>query len=295
VSSRATAPQYQLSGSTDLGGEFCRIGLAELRFARAEAAFAAADADALHQCRKSIKRLRALSRLASAAGDRDSKELERELGRIGRRLSEARDAEVLSRVAASLHEAAAAPGKRRPRLLDARPDRHLVAAVVAELGALEPELERFLSDVAVTGADLERSLAESFRTAGKRMRRFMQHGRPEAAHDWRKIVQRLHNQLRLVAGVVPSSTRMRLASLDELAGQLGDYQDLSVLQSALVTGLVRCKPGTRSKLRRAARARKRELERTSLKLGRRLFVLPEPAADREPGAIADSSALAVAR
>ena len=295
MNSRAAAPHYQLSGSTDLASELSRIGIAELRFARAQAEQSAADPDALHQCRKSIKRLRALTRLVSASGDADGNALDRGLGRIGRRLSEARDAEVLGRIANSLHDASGSRAKRRPRLPDARPDRALVATVVAELETIEPELGEFLSSTPVALVDIERCLGEGLGAAAKRMRRFMQHGRPEEAHDWRKLVQRLHNQLRLVAGLVPAASVGRLADLEQLAGHLGDYQDLSVLQAALATGLIRCKPGVRSKLRRAAKVRQRELERTALKLGRRVFRRTETAEAATPGEVDDPVAIAVAR
>lgn len=272
------ALHYKLLHSSDLAGEFCRIGLAELEFACKRAEQIVNDPQqSVHLCRKSIKRLRALLRLVRTPCDDDWAELDRLLSEVGRQLAGSRDADVLGRTVATLHGASSPPADAAQCLRGSRPDQRAVDAIVNDLETIKPSLGDFLSHRTVSLVSVEQRIDQSFRSASKRRQEFEAHGRPDDAHRWRKAVQRLANQMRLVADFIPAAAGSQLVALDELARNLGDHHDLTHLLAALASGRVACRRPSRSTLETAAKARQHELGHAALGIARQLFPLSGPA------------------
>jgi CHAD domain-containing protein len=99
------------------------------------------------------------------------------------------------------------------------------------------------------------------------MRRFSKTGRDEAAHDWRKRVQRCANQLRLVEAIVPILTADQLENLSRTAELLGDYNDLTVLRWALQSGRNEMNQHSHAAFHNKAKQRQRELRQQVLQSG----------------------------
>ena len=259
-----------ISPSDPVGSELVRIADAEIDLALEHAqAIATEPSESIHQCRKSLKRLRALARLAKGNKDSDWRAIDSRLGDAGRLLSASRDASVLghtmNRLASASGPPAIAPGIAALASAETK-------ELILLLQALKPDLDAFLGDREADLPSLYAALESSYRECGKRLERYAADGHPEQAHDWRKAVQRFANQLVLFAGLIPDTTDELLPSLHELAGLLGEYQDLSVFCRTLQEGGIDAISRSGSELLARARSLQHDLAESALPLGKRLFL-----------------------
>lgn len=218
-------------------------------FARATGALRQAGedpAEALHQARRSIKRLRALYRLVRSADPRPvGRELQR-LGAIGRSLGAARDAtaviEALDRLAArQKHDHAELATVRArlaaerdteahdPRLLD-----ETVSVALLELKDAEMAFGRVdLPHDADRAAEvLVSGVGATLRRARQALKAAHETGRDEAFHTLRKATRTHAEHVRALGSLWPRASR-RLKRLDGLARRLGDHNDLVLLAARL--------------------------------------------------------------
>jgi CHAD domain-containing protein len=271
---RRAVPENRISRSASIEAELERIAAAEIDYALDQIRAAAKRPDsAVHQCRKAIKRLRALVRLAGGDDADAGREIDRRLRDAGRLLAAARDADVVRMTAARLC-ADSAHSKR----IDlgggsaaARPDREVRRRV---RNLLREARDLFAGHIGgrrrtpgALGAPVERAGVKATRL----MSRFRERGGPKLAHDWRKSVQRYANQLKLMADVWPELAAAELGSLDALAECLGELNDLTILRAALEAGQIGADVQSRAALRKLARARQRTLRKRALELGESLF------------------------
>lgn len=261
---------------------------------------AAPDEQAIHETRKAIKRLRALLRLLEGELGPDVYARENAALRdVARRLSQARDAEVMLATLDALLE-------RHPRKLErrrgvARLRRGLAAQrdearrqalgdpaaraeVVGELHAFRWRVSgwrlRERPGMALVEADLERVYRR-----GRRRYRRARDGRGErmtTMHEWRKRVKDLRHALEMLDRRGGGRELRKLAARADALGELlGEDHDLAVMAERLRAGrhvrrgeTWRVGRGTRRALLKAIRARRRKLRRRALRLGAQLYERP---------------------
>jgi CHAD domain-containing protein len=206
-------------------------------------------AEAVHETRKRLKRLRAVVRLARDTIGQQTYDRENAAFRMAAgRLSAGRDAQVLLETLDSLRERFGEElpqrmtGVLRARLEEDR-KRALAAALsddagsAAVLGALEEALARtpgwtFERD----GFDgLSPGLKRIYRRGRKRMRAARKDPSPENLHEWRKRVKDLWHASQIVRVAQPKRLKRVRRRAHELSDLLGDGHDLSVLRDYVET------------------------------------------------------------
>lgn len=246
---------YRLKLKTTLAHEVRRIAIEQIEVARGALARPHDRAAAVHDARRSLKRLRAMLRLVRPAlGETWFKQSNRQLARLGQRLALSRDLDVMvmtlsklengSRglpkpVADRLRGAVArsrskADGSSGPRGADRSLGRALQRAQT--LFAIERLRGLAFEHVAV-------GLEQSFRKARRTFREAYKAETDEAFHNWRKATQAHWRHMQLLARGWPESIGARAAEAKELSRLLGEDHDLSVLinfaQSRNCNGLAR--------------------------------------------------------
>jgi CHAD domain-containing protein len=275
-------------------GESVREGLR--RIAREELSSAAGGLrqatartrdDAIHEARKSVKKVRAILRLMRGElGDTYAIE-NRRLRDVARRLSVYRDGTVMIETLDQLGEhhkddrstralAAMRRGllenqrrqRRSPRMIGAmhRAGEALLAA------AVRVDRWRLVMDGPV-------ALAPGMETAYRRGRAAMaaarRHAKPEHCHAWRKRVKDHWYHLRLLESRWNAATRARERSLKELETWLGEHHNLEVLSARLAAeASAERKPKDAELCRDLIGELQRDLRRKALALGQRLYREP---------------------
>ena len=205
-------------------------------------------AEAVHDARRGLKRLRALLRLARAGLGEETFARENVAARdAGRELSAVRDAQVLVAAFDALRPALAgrvAPGT--PAAVDARlragvdaavetlrsQDRH--ARAVALLTAARERLDAWpWQEGADPWAVIDAGLRQTYRAARRALRRAVAGGEEEELHEWRKQVKGLAAQVALLRPLRPRAADRMGGTLGKLADTLGDEHDLAVLAATL--------------------------------------------------------------
>lgn len=225
-------------------------------------------AEAVHEARKSLKRLRATLRLLrrGLGQERVSRE-GRQLAEVGRALAATREAQVTSDVLRDLKRACAVPRPAAPtgelppdeRAAVQPPEYAGYAQAVATAQKVYRELpqpkairpapavrEQVVSELVAARQRLaqwslrgktRRSLQDGLERAVRRARRAWDvaraPGEPEHAaerfHDLRKRVKDLYYMASLLAPAQPAALEPLAEKLDQLADLLGDDHDLAVL------------------------------------------------------------------
>ena len=200
---------------------------------------------AIHEARKSVKKIRGALRLMQPELGRAYREENRRLGDIGRRLSEIRDAAAIIEVFDGL------AGKYRDQL---KPE----AINAVRQGLLQNKAEteqRVNADAVVRQAvnglratskraaswpletDGFGALAPGLKTRYKRGRKAMsvakRHAAPETFHEWRKRVKDHWYHVRLLESLWTEVLQARESSLKDLETWLGDDHNLVVLREKL--------------------------------------------------------------
>ena len=265
---------------------------------------AVSAAHAVHETRKSLKRLRALVRLLEdGTGKRAFAEERATLRRAGERLARARDAEVMvSTLDGLLKRNAGGLARRRGVVklrgrLVAERDR-AVARALGDAGARQEVLDDLrsvrLRVMGWTLADragiklVEPGLRRLYRQGRRDYRRAMRGKgeRTRTMHQWRKRVKDLRYAAEMLDrapadpahGKGPSDIRRLARRADELGELLGEEHDLAVLVARLRAPARRGNGqglevggGTRKTLLKLIARRRRSLRRKALRRGERLY------------------------
>jgi CHAD domain-containing protein len=222
-----------------------RVARGQLDHARAQLAESPRRklASAVHDARKSLKRLRATVRLVRGAiGDETYRRENAAFRESGRRLSAARDASVLIEALEKLEKASGeelpreATAEFRRRLEDEREqaleslaaDQAVVAAVVADIerartraGAWSFEAQGFEA--------FHPGLRRIYRRGRKAMRRAQADPTDENLHEWRKRVKDLWHAEQILRPAAPKKMKKLAKRTHRLADLLGDDHDLAQL------------------------------------------------------------------
>ena len=249
---------------------------------------------AVHEARKSLKKLRALLRLVRRElGEETYARENAALRDAGQRLSETRDADVLITTFQALAERAVGhvpqttlnrirQSLRRPRARSrAALVTRLSAEVAAELGAVrersaEWHLER--DDWRLVSRGLDRAYARG----AKALPRDGTTPTVEELHEWRKRVKDLWYHTRLLKPLWPDVLEATAEQAHALSELLGDDHDLAMLRERLTgdPAFAAGVPADLEPLIEVIDARREELLTEARLLGRRLYA-------EKPAAFAD--------
>jgi CHAD domain-containing protein len=252
---------------------------------------------AVHETRKRLKRLRASLRLSRDALGEETYERENTIFRMtGRRLSTARDAQVLVATLDALRERfaselpAAATDTLRAQLrgeheratADLREDDAAIDTTLRELEAARTRAAGWVLDA--DGFDaMKPGLRRIYRRGRKRIRTARREPTTENLHEARKRVKDLWHATQIVRPAAPKKLKRLSRRFHDLADLLGDDHDLAVLRE-----YVERHPqafdddASRTALLAVLDRRRGALQRDALKLGKRLY---EPSPKRFVGRI----------
>ncbi|MFI0845300.1 CHAD domain-containing protein [Mesorhizobium sp. IMUNJ 23232] len=204
--------------------------------------------EGFHECRKAIKRLRALWRLIRSGDEPYCRAQDARLRQTARllagpreatalietaeRLAKAANGETEARAIASLHAALEA---RRSVLLET--GLHIgptIADATAAFSRLDFTAMR-LPDAFEGAADiLESGTRKSMRRATRALKAARETGEAEAFHDLRKAVKALDMQSRLLKSVWPDMDKRDRKAMDAFGERLGELNDLHVMDVLLL-------------------------------------------------------------
>ncbi len=196
---------------------------------------------AIHEARKSIKKIRAVVRLIQPELGQIYKQENGRLGEAGRRLSEIRDAEAIIEVFDGLVEryrlqlkpqAIAAVRRGLVKNKTETEARVRLDAAVRQAASVLRALEKRLAGWPLKADGFE-AIAPGFKKRYRRGQRAMATARkqpaPETFHEWRKRVKDHWYHVRLLESLCTEVLQTREGALKELETWLGDDHNLFVL------------------------------------------------------------------
>jgi CHAD domain-containing protein len=221
---------------------FRRIAREQFDASSAELAGPNVGAKNVHECRKSLKRLRALVRIAAGAiGHGKAQRRNKSLGGIAKLLSDRRDQTVMLDTIAKLSlenadtASALAPLGAGIAQQDAHQPETLAQDIATRARALLArealKLER--AEFSKRGfAALADGLEASYRHGRKAGKYAYEEPTDENFHELRKAVQWHWRQMSLLSKAWPDEFAVRVNAARELSQQLGDDHDLAMLVDA---------------------------------------------------------------
>lgn len=235
---------WRFEPEEELGAAFRRVALEEL--AKVQSALrsgGAAQDVAIHEARRSFKKLRALARLARPSLGAAFRAENARWRNAGRLLSAARDAAVLSQTfesvtkacgddlppdgVAALRDAIDGTGGSGDGAVASPPVDEVLRIVdlaAAEMGSLQwPQ----------TRKDVFRALRDSQDRLRRSWKAARNDGSSEALHEWRKRVKDFAAQTSLFKAGLSGELKAHRRSAKELAEVLGTEHDLSILAEKL--------------------------------------------------------------
>jgi len=237
---------------------------------------------AVHETRKSLKRLRALLRLIRpATGESVFHHENAQLRDIARILSSARDRQVLLETVAKLEAATSFPKKGLGQALrEALTATNGEQSPIFETAALRQahgrlaEAKKRFARLHLAGHGFHSigpGLEASYRRARRALRAAYVELTDEAFHEWRKGAQQHWRHMLLLTRAWPATLAARASESRSLSQLLGDDHDL-----ALLVAFVRSEAGARlgadaAAIETAARRRQQELRAIAHPKGMRLF------------------------
>lgn len=232
---------FQLDPTKDLSKNVNRLGASQIDDVLKRLMVKSSQGRAVHEARKTMKRLRALLRLMKPAlGKKELKENEDRLKEIGRSLSGARDIqamlECIGKLEAMEPEAFDAPvGKALKRYLEEQrleAETELLQRSKAPLLKQLRRVKKSFAKLEIPGKSaqiIETSIRRDYAAARDAFRHAYSQDEDEPFHEWRKLVQRYWRQLVLVERGWPAMLRPHINIVHQLADALGDDHDLYVL------------------------------------------------------------------
>ena len=280
-------PGFALRPGEPLAGDLARVGCEQIdSITRRLRAPAVVDAQDVHESRKSLKRLRALTRLLRPALGSEAYQRENgDLRDAARHLAGARDAEVMvltldellrhdrkqvppgGYAALRAHLQAERERVGQQLLADAGPARR----AAADLAPVRERAVQWLSADADFSA-IEPGLRRIYREGRERYRIARREPSAENLHEWRKRVKDLRYCAELLAPLDQERLGKVCARTDRLGENLGDEHDLAVLDSfASDHPELFVTRAQRKRLGKLIRRRRTRLRRRALRVGGKLY------------------------
>ena len=231
----------------------------------------------IHEARKSLKRLRAWSRLLRPHLGPQQQLLKALLRDSARALAGRRDADVARQTLLGLRRGRRLDAAQYAQLLQvivaAEPDPQQLAAANADARRLLKAAQVYLLKLdlaALTDETLLRALGDSRSRCRQHWQRVRRALTAEALHDWRKTVKHLATQTTLLATRLPGIDA-DVPALKALGEVLGRHHDHAELGRRLGAGALRGQELLPLRVRDALLARRQRLEREALAKGAALF------------------------
>lgn len=260
-----------------------RIAREQIERAQSQLAETSDPIVAVHETRKSLKRLRALLRLIRPALGEDTYRAENaHVREIGRLLSSARDRHVMLETIAKLEAVSGAARKRLGQALrdvlnganGGQSPTVESSAVKQAQGRLEEADKRF-TRLRLAGKGFEivgPGLEASYRKARRAFRNAYVESTDEAFHEWRKGTQQHWRHMALLSRAWPACLAARVEGARRLSQTLGDDHDLALLVEFVHSDRAQPIGGEQiSTIVKLARQRQKELRTLAHPLGLRLF------------------------
>ncbi len=278
---------YRLRGDEYVPDGVRRVARGRLTAARERLDAASANDldEAVHEVRKDLKRLRACLRLGRDALGEETYDRENTAFRMaGRRLSGARDAQVLVETLDALTERfaaelpAAATQELRARLLadlerataELRADDAAIETTRSELGRARTRTAWWTLETDGFAA-LKPGLRRIYRRARRRIRDACDDPATENLHEARKRVKDLWHATQLVCAAHPERLEAFAEQAHDVADLLGDDHDLAILRDVVVAHPQCFDDESSQRALLAVLDRRREaLQRDALQRGRKL-------------------------
>jgi CHAD domain-containing protein len=265
-----------------------RIGLDQIDLAEARLASQDDISTAIHDVRRSLKRLRALLRLIRPAlPDATYRREIRAIAAIGRQFAQARDRAVMQQTLSKLESRfgrlptsigprlGKLPAKSGPEgLRPSGKEKRNALAALRKARAFFARIERERIGLDHINEGLERA----YRQARRAFRDCYLEPTDEAFHAWRKAVQQHWRHMQLLCRAWPDVLEGRASEAKELSRLLGEDHDLAVLLDAANSRKeLELSPDAHAELVRLCRVCQSELRDLARPRGARLFA--EPAGD----------------
>lgn len=217
-----------------------RVGRDQIKRATLALSAPGSAGSAIHETRKCLKRIRALLRLVRPGLDDGVFQHENARYRdLGRLLSPARDAEILSETLVKLQPSATDAEAHdiailkqhileQGRQIESTGGDATIEAALDQLASAKSAMAKLV----INGVDftpVEKGLRDSYRRGVNTYERAYRAGTDEAFHDWRKCVQLHWRHMALMSRAWPDMFSARIEAARQLSQILGDAQDLSVL------------------------------------------------------------------
>lgn len=234
----------------------------------------AADAN-IHEIRKDLKKVRAYWRLMRfALGKRHSQAGNQRCKEAAQQLASARDHVVMLGTLDELGRdadpaVAMALGQAKQAMLQAVGDtvtRRIDWQKVSDLLRNDDAAWSGLAPARIDPADIKRGWKRTRRKAREHYRQARERPEPEALHAWRKWAKRWLQQEQLLH----PSKKGRIDTLDQLSDLLGLHHDCAVLAHRLWRN-DQFGGRPQQRVRQALAQRQADLEKQSLRLGRKIF------------------------
>jgi CHAD domain-containing protein len=218
-----------------------RIFAEEVTYAVGQLSNSSNRTEAVHEARKSVKKIRGLLSLIQSRLGREFKTEDRYFAKAGKHLSKARDSAVILQAFDELVQGcpelavAAASDVRRNlqrHLLETRAEQDVSSHVASLLHDAKPRAVAWPVD----GLDLDGILPdvmETYRRGRRALKRALHSQSPEALHSLRKKAKQHWYHLRLLEVVWDAELRRHAKSLRDLETLLGDERNLAMLRSQL--------------------------------------------------------------
>jgi CHAD domain-containing protein len=241
-------------------------------------------AEAIHEARKDIKKIRSALRLVRHVIGDDAWRRENDQYRdVARTLSGFRDAEILVEALDSLGERFGPPAAERFRELREQLDGEVKAA--HEDGSIERAMASAAADLSAGRARIEGlpldgdgwdliapGLHRSYRRGRRRLRAVEEDASVTNLHELRKRVKDLWYQLRLIKDADPQLIGSLADHAHDLSDHLGDDHDLALLrEEAASRRTTFAEPGDQRNLADLVDRRRGELQFAAISLGERIY------------------------
>jgi CHAD domain-containing protein len=266
---------YRIEKNEALSAALGRIAAEEIALAMTELR-RPNRAEAMHNTRKSLKRLRSLLRSLRVAFPKPLFRREnRRLAAAGRKIAPLRDVHVQLRALKKLSTPNAATKKIERNLL-----RHQDACT-RKIPALRRAVRQMLSASRETFASLPAAqatpahLAAGVKRVYKRGRAALKTARrkttPESLHEWRKQAKILGHGLDLMERLCPKEAGTMMERTEQLCETLGDDHDLFLVLQVLCREDAARPAGDYRRLARLISAKRGRLQKQAFKLGKKIF------------------------
>jgi CHAD domain-containing protein len=241
--------------------------------------------EVVHEARKTMKRVRAVLRLArSPIGGAKYRKANTELRDAARPLTEVRDAKILietiDKLADQVKERVAGQafeGVRQMLTSHAHSVRkgvlnreHAFSKIRKTLKGLQSDIGDW-SDVPNKWSSIGDGIADTYRKAADAFGDAAADPTPEKLHEWRKQAKYLRYQLQLLQPLWPERMEELENEADKMGELLGDDHDLTLLRQMLITNKDTSNDGDIDLLLALIEHRQKQLRDEAMMLGNRFF------------------------